>query len=160
MPLLSTRAGTLGRAGPAERIALIGLAAGARSTLGPAAALLATRTPHRPMRVLLALGVAGELVWDKLPQCPSRFEPAGVGARVLSGVVVGALLTPWENESSAANLRRVGAGIALGAASALIGATLGARWRRVALQGIHNPWPGALIEDAAALTVAIFATRP
>ncbi len=75
------------------KAALAGAATGLRSTVGvgalvetgssglPAVALAA------PARVVAGLGIAGEVVVDKLPNTPSRLEPPGLLARVALAAV-------------------------------------------------------------------------
>ena len=64
--------------------ALAGAATGLRATVG-LGALVETAAPGLPRpltlppaRVVVGLGVAGELVGDKLPNTPSRLEPPGL----------------------------------------------------------------------------------
>lgn len=152
-------------AGPPQRLprlrlrsAALGLAAGARSTLGLAAMLLVSQRPaqrkRRHGRARLAVGilaVTGELVADKLPMTPSRLEAASLAARVASGIGGGVALA-----------RHVGAPVAgpavVGGVSGAAGAVVGAAWREYATT--HMPaWSAALLEDAAALSLASAALR-
>jgi uncharacterized membrane protein len=145
------------------RAALLGLAAGGRSTVPPA--VLAFGPPIRsgPLTVLArpgaravtALAVAGELVGDTLPVTPSRLDATGVGARVVTGALGGFGLAAREASGSSAAGRRTGAGataVLAGVAGALLGARLGAAWRASA--PFSADLPAALIEDAVVLTLA------
>ncbi|SDH92339.1 hypothetical protein SAMN05444695_10457 [Rhodococcus triatomae] len=143
----------------ARRAALLGLAAGLRSSLGIAAPWVSglwvpagdggRRTPR-----LLAAGalVVGELIGDKLPQTPSRLAPAGLLPRIATGAYGASVLA-----------RRCGRpalpALALGAGASVVGAYAGHSWR-AAIAGHDLPdLPAALAEDAVALVAAAAATR-
>ncbi|MCB7135292.1 hypothetical protein [Cellulosimicrobium marinum] len=168
--------GTGGVAATLARAAALGVAAGGRGSLGVVAPLLARPVPDGPSRTgprrpgqrgparqrpalrrlggaLLAVAVVGELVGDKLPSTPSRLDPPGPAVRAASGAAGAVLLAR----------RRHGAGVTVvaacvGAAGALAGTWGGAAWRRLAV-GVRPDWPGAVAEDAAALTLAAWALR-
>jgi uncharacterized membrane protein len=59
-------------------------------------------------RSLLPLAAA-ELVGDKLPVTPSRTEPAGLSARIFSGVCIGACVAPRDSEVGGALVGGIGA---------------------------------------------------
>src|SRR4051794_36688269 len=71
---------TLGRA------AVVGAASGLRASVGFATVL------RRRWQPLAVAGIATELTIDKLPMTPSRLEPGGMAARLVSAAVAGAAL--------------------------------------------------------------------
>jgi uncharacterized membrane protein len=135
------------------RAALLGVAAGGRSSLGLAGPALTARAPLPwPVRWAAVAAVVGELVADKLPGTPSRTIASSVVGRLASGAGGGALLA-----------RRAGGGrvlpLLVGAAGAAAGTSGGARWRRWASQRVPD-WQAALAEDAVVLTLAAVACLP
>jgi uncharacterized membrane protein len=81
-----------------ELAALAGAATGLRSTVAMAA-LINAGVPGLPRpltghvaQVAALLGVAGELVADKLPSTRSRLQPAGLGGRLALAAAAGAVL--------------------------------------------------------------------
>jgi hypothetical protein len=132
------------------RSALLGWAAGARSTLGLAAPAL---TQGRRRAVLIGATVAslGEVVADKLPVAGSRLEHHGPLLRAASGA-----------GGAVALARREGAGLVVpalaGAAGGYAGSYGGAAWRSWAV-GRMPDWQAALVEDAVAIGFAFVATR-
>ncbi|MEO9325396.1 hypothetical protein ABFT23_18030 [Nocardioides sp. C4-1] len=125
----------------------VGLASGARSTLGlvPPSIGPASRWPQ----VVAAGLVATELAVDKLPVTPSRLAPPPFTARVVLGTVGAATLA-----------RREEAGWVLPAAAGAIGAaagTLGGAALRHAGAERGVTWPAALLEDAVALALVRWA---
>ena len=140
------------------RSVLLGFATGGRSSLG--LALLAVTAPDtggwptsRWARGAAVLAAAGELTGDKLPQTPSRLAPPALASRIAVGAAAGAILAHREGASRTATL--VSAGLA--AAGAGLGSVAGARWRALAADRIGSDWPGALAEDALAISVARYA---
>ncbi|AFR06665.1 hypothetical protein ACFV4I_01115 [Nocardiopsis alba] len=138
---------------PLLRALALGLAAGARGTLGPCAPLWARARDEGRVggRCLAALTVAGEMLGDKTPAVPARTEGPGLLFRAFSGAWGGTLLA-----------RRTGASVPLTAGicalTAPVGATLGVGWR--SWWGERRPdWQGALMEDAVALSLARYAVR-
>jgi uncharacterized membrane protein len=140
----------------------LGLVSGGRSSVGLAA--LAARRPARsPLRRGLpqpagaldhpwarpaaALGVAGELVMDKLPTTPSRLAPPVLGFRLVAGAVCGVVLAQRDGQP-------VAAPALLGVAGAYAGSRLGAA-ARAARPGLTT----ALAEDAVVLTTGWAVTR-
>lgn len=98
--------------------------------------------------VACGLGAVGEYVGDKLPQTPSRLQPAPLGGRIAFGAL-----------SGAASCRAAGhsptVGGALGALGALGGSAAGFALRTIIGPRLGLPaFPLALLEDAAAIVGA------
>lgn len=116
------------------------------------------RGPGRILRrrgsaTLLALAAAGEMVADKRPLTPSRLDPGSFTGRLSLGAGAGA------GVATAFGGSRLLGGV-LGAAGAASGSWAGAHYRRWAAE--HTGVPDlacALCEDAAAVTLALVATR-
>ena len=162
------------------RAALIGAATGSRSLTGLAALTLtapaaAATQPDRTLRsswvkALVASGARGELGADKLPATPDRLGPRGLAGRVLIAALTGPIVARrrWPSRPGEAgppdhDPAVTGAAVtaaAVGVGSALAAAWLGSRWRRVAARHFGPDWPGAVLEDAAALSLARAAVRP
>ena len=136
---------------PLLRATALGLACGGRATVGPATVALTARPRPRWAPLVGAL-VLGELVADQLPQAPSRLEPAGLGARVVSGAVSGGLLARRRSGS-------VLVAAVLAGAAAAGGAHAGAVWRAWASVRLGHDAPGALVEDVLVLGLAAAAAR-
>ena len=131
------------------RSLLLGCAAGARSSLGPAGPVLTGH--HRPaVRGIAALAVVGELVADKLPVAPSRLAHGGALVRAASGAIGAAMLAGRSQAHPA--LPAVA-----GAVGGLIGTYGGAAWRAGAPV---RDWQAALLEDVVALAAAGLACLP
>jgi uncharacterized membrane protein len=141
----------------------IGVVAGLRSLLAPAAVAWAVRLGwvhlhgtlfgfmESPLAVaILSLLAVGELVADLLPQIPKRTELAPLLVRVLSGGFCGACLCASAQKSLAI-------GATFGAAGGLIGAFVGYNVRRrlVSKLMIQDLFV-ALAEDVLALGLAWF----
>lgn len=131
------------------RAVALGLAAGARSSLGPGAPLWVDARGNTPRRCLIALAVAGEITMDKTPIVPERTKGPVLVQRSLGGAWGAALLARDLNGSIP--LAAVAAALA-----APVGAVAGVRWRAWWSQG-RPAWMGGVIEDAAALALARFA---
>lgn len=102
---------------------------------------------------LLALAAGGELVADKLPKTPSRLDSGPFYGRLSLGATAGAGI------ASAFGRNRIVGGV-LGVAGAAAGSMAGARYRAFAGERSDLPdvvW--ALLEDAAAITLGLAATR-
>ncbi|MEU3310110.1 hypothetical protein [Nocardiopsis sp. NPDC006832] len=124
----------------------LGLASGARGTLGPCAPLLARDEGRTLRRGLVALTITGELVADKTPGIPPRTSGPVLLSRSLAGAWGGALL--------ARNLGGpVPPAVAVAALAAPMGAVVGVWWRSW-WSGSRPAWEGAVIEDAVALALA------
>lgn len=141
----------------------IGVVAGSRSMLAPAAVAWAVRlgwlnlhdSPFAFMEstvvlTILSLFAVGELVADLFPMIPRRTAPAPLLARIISGGFCGACLC-----ASAHRLLLMGA--AVGAAGAVIGAFAGyeIRSRLVAKLNIRD-LVVALSEDLIGISLAWF----
>ncbi|HEX3663256.1 MAG TPA: DUF4126 domain-containing protein [Acidobacteriaceae bacterium] len=141
---------------------LMGLVAGSRSLLAPAITswfawmglLMVAHTPLSFMASILTMVVfsvlaVGEMVVDTLPRTPSRKAPPGFVARIISGGLVGAAV-------GAAGHALV-AGLVLGACGAVIGTLGGAAIRGGLARAFGRDLPAALLEDAAAILIGVFA---
>jgi uncharacterized membrane protein len=162
------------------RAALIGAVTGSRSVTGLAALTLATPAaaatqPDRALgsvwaKALVTAGALGELVGDKLPAAPDRLSPRGLAGRVLLAALTGQVVArrAWPprpgdpgpaDPDLAGNLAGPAAATAAAVGTALAAAWLGSHWRRVAARHFGRDWPGAVLEDAAALSLAAAAVR-
>jgi uncharacterized membrane protein len=143
---------------------LIGVVAGSRTMLAPAAVSWASRLGaldlqqtgfawlgHPAATAVLTVLALGEFVTDQLPTTPSRTIPVQFGARLVSGSLCGAAV------GAAAGSPATGA--MAGLLGAVIG-TLGGRALRGALvKGFGNDHVAATLEDVLALGLAWFALR-
>jgi uncharacterized membrane protein len=91
--------------------------------------------------VILLIAI-GELIADKLPSTPSRKEPVGFGARLVSGAVSGAVV--------AAGSGSMIGGLSAGVAGAVVGTLAGHALRSRLARTLGRDRPAALIEDAVA----------
>jgi uncharacterized membrane protein len=139
---------------------LIGVVAGLRSMLAPAAVSWASRLGRLQLGgtwlgflgyrwtpwILTVLAVA-ELVADQLPSTPSRTAPTGFAARILTGAISGAAVGSYGGSMLG--------GAMAGIAGAVVG-TLGGHAFRIRLAAaFRNDRPAALIEDAIAIAAAV-----
>lgn len=92
---------------------------------------------------MLALA-GGELIGDKMKTAPDRIVPAGMVARVATGMIAGAALAPRRQRGLAA---LIGAGVAVGAAYL----TFDLRMRALRRYG---QTPTGAVEDAIAVAAA------
>jgi uncharacterized membrane protein len=102
----------------------------------------------------LSMAALGELVVDKLPATPSRLKPPALGARLVGGALVGALLARSRQQPAVV-------GGLIGALAAGAGATAG-YYTRQALDRTTG-WPDpvwAVAEDIIAVSLGIIALRP
>jgi uncharacterized membrane protein len=156
------------------RAVLIGAATGSRSFTGMAALTLATPAsaatqPDRTLRnswvkALVTSGALGELGADKLPGTPDRLTPRGLGGRVLIAALTGSIVArrhwpsgpagPGPADPATAAPPAAATAVAVAVGTAVAAAWLGSRWRRVAARRFGRDWPGAVLEDAAALSLA------
>jgi uncharacterized membrane protein len=148
------------------RATVLGLATGSRSSMGLAALAATVAGPGGPraqrsrldnpwLARAALLACAGELIGDKLPKTPSRLQVAGLVPRLVLGGAGGAVLAHREGATAR---QSVTAGL-LGTAGAALSSYGGAAWRRVSTGRLGRDWPGAVLEDAAAIAAATFATR-
>ncbi|MBB1059516.1 DUF4126 family protein [Marilutibacter spongiae] len=140
---------------------LLGLVAGARTFTAPAVLAWATRSGALDLQgtalewlggawapwVLTLLALA-ELAGDKSPRAPSRKTLPAAGARVLSGAFCGgavalAMEVAWLLPALA------------GAIAAALGTRGGYRLRMGLATRLGKDWPAALLEDAAAIGLAL-----
>ena len=141
---------------------LIGIVAGMRAMTAPAAVSWAARLGRLDLSGtwlaflgytwtpwILTLGAVVELITDQLPSTPSRTVPVQFGTRIVMGVVCGAAIAAG------------GAPMLAGAVAGLLGAvagTLGGRALRARLAAAFgNDRPAALLEDVAAIGLALLA---
>jgi uncharacterized membrane protein len=98
---------------------------------------------------ILSLLAIGELIVDKLPNTPSRKAARGFVARIVSGALCGAALTLSAGGSWG--------GLVAGALGAVAG-TFGFSELRARLVKVFGgrDLPAALLEDACAITAAVF----
>lgn len=138
--------------GVLTRSALLGIAAGGRSSLaigGPFGVARGGLTG-----VAAAGLVAAELVIDKMPGVPSRLDPGPLGGRLVGGAVGAGALARLRHAGAVTS---VAAGV-VGAAGAFAGSIAGATWRELAAERGWT-WQAALAEDAVALGLTIAACR-
>jgi uncharacterized membrane protein len=127
----------------------LGVVAGLRSMMAPAAVLLARHV--RVAGIVVAILAIGELIVDLLPTTPSRTAPVPLVARLLSGAFCGWFVVTG---SPAAPI----AGVLAGVAGALVGTYGGhaARARAITRLGAI---PAALAEDVFAVALALLAVN-
>jgi uncharacterized membrane protein len=140
-----------------ELAALAGAATGLRSTVAMAA-LINAGVPGLPRqltgyvaKVAASLGVAGELVADKLPSTPSRLQPVGLGGRLALAAAAGAVLARSAKDPLLPT-------VAVAAAAALLSARIGHDVRAAASKRVP-PAAAATAEDALALGLAAASAR-
>lgn len=140
---------------------LVGFVAGLRSMLAPAVVSWAARLgllnvdrtyvalmdSRITVAVFTVLAVC-ELIVDKLPATPSRKQPLPFAIRILCGALVGATV--------GATGGRLIVGAILGAMGAVAGTLGGAAARAKLAAAFHRDFPAAIVEDIAALAIAIF----
>lgn len=138
---------------------LIGVVAGLRSMLAPAAVAWgvglgwipveqtwAGFLAHPLARYVFSAFAAMELVGDKLPKTPSRKAPGPFVGRVVSGTVCGAVLGTARGA--------LVPGALAGAAGAVIGTLGGYALRKRLAQTLGRDLPAALAEDLIAIGAA------
>jgi uncharacterized membrane protein len=125
----------------------LGIVAGLRSMMAPAAVLLARHV--RVAGILVAILAVGELIVDLLPTTPSRTAPVPLVARIISGAFCGWFVV---SGSPAARI----AGLLAGVAGALVGTYGGHAARLRAIKRL-GAIPAALAEDVFAVALALFA---
>lgn len=138
---------------------LIGIVAGSRTMLAPAAVAWAAATHGlaldgswlaffgwRFTPWIVSLLALGELVGDVLPTTPSRKRVGPFGARLVSGGVCGAAIGIGVDAPLL--------GLGLGVIGAVIGTLGGAALRARLATAFGRDLPAALVEDAIALAAA------
>src|SRR6202035_1228623 len=145
---------------------LIGVVVGLRSMTAPAAVSWAARLGWLPLENtwLAFLGFAatpyiisvlaiGELIADKLPKTPSRKAPAPFIGRIVIGALCGAAV--------GASVQVLIGGLLAGALGAVAGTLGGYEFRSRLVRAIGgNDLPIALLEDAIAISPAVFIFSP
>jgi uncharacterized membrane protein len=140
---------------------LVGFVAGLRSMLAPAVVSWAARLgllnvdrtyvalmdSRITVAVFTVLAVC-ELIVDKLPTTPSRKQPLPFAIRIMCGALVGATV--------GASGGKLIVGAILGAVGAVAGTVGGAAVRAKLAAALHRDFPAAVVEDIAALAIAIF----
>jgi uncharacterized membrane protein len=138
---------------------VIGVVAGLRAMLAPAAAAWAARLGwldlhgswlaflgYRWTAPIWSLVALAEIANDKLPRTPSRTVPPQFATRVLTGALGGAAIGIQAGQWWL--------GLLLGAAGAVAGTLGGARARGALATAFGRDLPAALSEDAIAILVA------
>jgi uncharacterized membrane protein len=120
---------------------VLGVSVGLRTFTALAVLLFALH--YRIAAAIVAVLALGEWIMDVMPNTPSRTAPVGLGARLVSGAVVG-----W--------LTARAPGLVAGVLGALAGTYIGHDLRLKAITRI-GALPAALTEDAIALGIAIVA---
>jgi uncharacterized membrane protein len=140
---------------------LVGLVAGLRSMLAPAVVSWSARLNllnvgdtyvalmnYRITAIIFTVLAVAELIVDKLPKTPSRKDPPAFVIRILSGALVGATV--------GASGGKLLIGLCVGAIGAVVGTLGGAAARAKLAAAFGRDFPAALLEDIAALAIAIF----
>jgi hypothetical protein len=145
-PLQAATPGLVGRS------LLLGLATGSRSSLGLAAPSLTAADAGAVKKLAFLSSVVGELYADKQPGVPDRTSAGALPARLGGGAAGAQRLA-----------RRQGANAALPVLAGTVGAAAGSfgglAWRHWA--GARMPdWQAAVLEDAAAVALALAACLP
>ena len=143
---------------------LVGLVAGLRSMLAPAIVSWSARLgllniedtymalmEYRITVAIFTLLAVCELVVDKLPTPPSRKQLVPFVIRILSGGLVGATV--------GASGGKLILGLIFGVIGAVAGTLGGAAARAKLAAAFHRDFPAAILEDIAAIAIAIFAVR-
>ena len=143
---------------------VLGIVSGLRTMTSPAVVSWAARlgvlavsgTPMAFMGfkytpIIFAVLAIGEIINDKLPKTPSRTVPPQFIARILSGSLVGATV------GAAAGSLIIG--LLAGAIGAVGGTLGGAATRGRLAKAFGKDLPAALIEDTAAIVLAILVVR-
>lgn len=143
---------------------LIGVIAGLRAMTAPAAVSWAARAGRLKVRgtwlsfmghsatpLVFTVAALGELVTDQLPKTPSRKVPVQFGGRIACGAISGAAIGTLEGKWMA--------GLACGAAGAIVGTLGGAAVRERLAASFGKDRPAALLEDAVALGGAAAVVR-
>jgi uncharacterized membrane protein len=98
---------------------------------------------------ILSLMAIGEMVNDKLPKTPSRLIPPQFITRLVTGALCGVALGLATGH--------LVAGVSAGVVGSVVGTLGGARARGLGAKLLGKDLPAALIEDVAALGIAVAA---
>ena len=141
---------------------LIGLFAGLRSLTPPAAVAWAVHlgwlklagplsvVGSLPALIILSVLAVTELIFDKLPNTPSRTAPPGLIARIVTGGFTGACVSLGGGQSAF-----VGAG--LGLLGGIVGCFAGYHARARLVKALRQPdFNIALLEDLIAIGGSLF----
>jgi uncharacterized membrane protein len=145
-PLQPADAGLVGRS------LLLGLAAGGRSSLGTSVPFLTAPDTGRVKRLSSLAAVVGELYLDNQPGTPDRTSAGALPARLASGGGGAGLLARRQGANA-------GLPVLAGLAGTAAGSWGGLGWRRWAA-GRMPDWQAAVLEDGAALLLALAACLP
>ena len=139
---------------------LIGIVAGSRSMMAPAAVAWAARLGWIDLAptwasfmgsfwavLVFSILALGELVTDQLPTTPSRKVPVQFGARLVSGALCGAAIC--------APAGMLAGGLVAGVVGAIVGTLGGAKARSGIAAAFGRDLPAALLEDAVAVAGAL-----
>src|ERR1044071_5800853 len=141
---------------------LIGLFAGLRSLTPPAAVAWAVHlgwlTLRRPLSlvgslpavIILSLLAVTEIVFDKLPNTPSRTAPPGLIGRIVTGGFTGACVSVGGGKSALA-------GAGMGVIGGIVGCFGGYQVRARIVKALRQPdFNVAMIEDLIAMGGSVF----
>jgi uncharacterized membrane protein len=141
---------------------VLGFVAGLRTMMAPAVVSWCARTGilavaatplafmgYKYTPLIFTLLAVAELITDTLPVTPSRKTPPQFIARVVSGSLVGATIGAAGNS--------LVTGLLLGALGAVAGTLGGAAARGKLAAAFGRDLPAALIEDLAAIAIAVVA---
>lgn len=141
---------------------VLGFVAGLRTMMAPAVVSWCARTGilavagtplafmgYKYTPLIFTLLAVAELITDTLPVTPSRRTPPQFIARVVSGSLVGATIGAAGNS--------LVTGLLLGALGAVAGTLGGAAARGKLAAAFGRDLPAALIEDLAAIAIAVVA---
>ena len=160
------------------RSALAGAATGGRSFTGLAAVLLSAPPGidgrpdvivlERPVKVVVATAASVEYVVDQLLWVPSRWRALSLSLRVVNAGAAGYVIAnrwswPARADDSSAASTDHGRGVlgccGIAGVTALATAWMGVRWRAWAASRLKSDVPGALVEDAWVLALAVVVGR-
>ncbi|MCC2315015.1 hypothetical protein [Cellulomonas xiejunii] len=145
--------------GVIARSAVLGLAAGGRSSVALAVPVHAATRGHdgpaaRVLRGLATLAVVGECVVDKFPATPSRLVAPQIAGRLVAGATGAAALAVVDGRRFPA----VVVAALAGGAGAFAGSVAGASWRQWAADdgpdALRPDVRAALVEDVVVLVTA------
>ena len=137
------------------QVLLLGIAAGLRTLVAPAAVMLALQLPGAWVAAVLAVF---EMYGDKSPQAPPRTATPALLGRMLFGALSGFALVFWGVHRPWSSPQLPWEAAALGMAGALAAAYVGLYVRvELSRPGVFPPLAVALAEDAVAIALAYIA---